>query len=130
MDTTLDILEELGRRFRDGDLAGAAALYHPEFRIQQPSSLPHGGWHEGQEGMAEMARQFSEHWDRTIADQRLIGGGDDALMMSTQTWTAKATGRSATCDVLELFSFKDGLISQIRVFQQDTHLMLSTLGPE
>lgn len=38
-----------------------------------------------------------------------------------------ATGRSATVDVVELFSFRDGMVSQIRVFQQDTHLLLATL---
>jgi hypothetical protein len=50
-----------------------------------------------------------------------------AVQVTTQTWTAKPTGRSATVDVVELFSFADGLISQIRVFQQDTHLLLGTL---
>jgi hypothetical protein len=30
-------------------------------------------------------------------------------------------------DVVELFSFCDGLVSEIRVFQQDTHLLLATL---
>jgi uncharacterized protein len=29
--------------------------------------------------------------------------------------------------VVELFSFADGLIAEIRVFQQDTHLLLATL---
>jgi hypothetical protein len=49
------------------------------------------------------------------------------VQITTQTWTAKKTGRSATVDVVELFSFTDGLISEIRVFQQDTHLVLATL---
>ena len=37
--------------------------------------------------------------------------------------------RSATVDVVELFAFRDGLVSEIRVFQQDTHLLLGTLEP-
>jgi hypothetical protein len=49
------------------------------------------------------------------------------VQVTTQTWTARATGRSATVDVVELFSFRDGLVSEIRVFQQDTHLLLATL---
>ena len=53
-----------------------------------------------------------------------------AVQVTTQTWTAKQTGRSATVDVVELFSVADGLISEIRVFQQDTHLLLNTLRTE
>jgi uncharacterized protein len=51
------------------------------------------------------------------------------VQVTTQTWTAKRTGRSATVDVVELFSFAGGLISEIRVFQQDTYLLLATLDP-
>jgi hypothetical protein len=47
--------------------------------------------------------------------------------VTTQTWTAKATGRSATVDVVELLSFRDDLVAEIRVFQQDTAVLLATL---
>jgi hypothetical protein len=30
-------------------------------------------------------------------------------------------------DVVELFTITDGLVSEVRVFQQDTHLLLATL---
>ena len=37
----LAIVTELARRFAAGDGTGAAALLHPQIRIQQPASLPH-----------------------------------------------------------------------------------------
>jgi hypothetical protein len=123
----LAIVTELARRFAAGDGAGAGAMFHPEIRIQQPESLPHGGWHEGQAGLAEMGTRFGQHWTRTIVDPRIIGGGDTVVQVTTQTWTAKATGRCATVDVVELFGFRDDLVAEIRVFQQDTALLLSTL---
>jgi ketosteroid isomerase-like protein len=126
----LDVVDEMGRRFQAGDREGAWQLLHPDFRIQQPSSLPHGGWHRGPEGMVEMAAQFGRHWDRTISDSRLLNCGESVVQVTTQTWTAKATGKSETVDVVELFSFADGLISEIRVFQQDTHLLLATLNQD
>ena len=124
---SVELVEELARRFRAGDRDGAAELLHPDFRIQQPGSLPHGGWHRGPEGMAAMGAAFARHWDRTIDDPRIHGCGDVVVQVTTQTWTARQTGRSATVDVVELFSFADGLIAEIRVFQQDTHLLLATL---
>jgi ketosteroid isomerase-like protein len=122
-----EIVTELGRRFAAGDGAGAAELFHPAVRVEQPASLPHGGWHTGHDGMAAMGAAFGRHWTRTISNPRVMGCGDTAVQVTTQTWTAKATGRRATVDVVELFSFRDGMVSEIRVFQQDTHLLLGTL---
>jgi hypothetical protein len=121
------MMTELARRFAAGDSAGAAAIFHPRIRILQPQSLPHGGWHEGKAGLAEMGAAFGKHWTRVISDPRVIDGGDTLVQVTTQTWTAKVTGRSATVDVVELFSFRDDLVSEIRVFQQDTALLLATL---
>ncbi|HKE72362.1 MAG TPA: nuclear transport factor 2 family protein [Acidimicrobiales bacterium] len=121
------LVEELGRRFRAGDGDGARALLHPDLRIHQPASLPHGGWHHGHAGMAAMGAAFAEHWDRTIGEAAVLGCGPIVVQVTTQTWTAKATGRCATVEVVELFGFTDGLISEIRVFQEDTHLLLTTL---
>lgn len=121
------VVAELGRRFRAGDQEGARALLHPELRIEQPASLPHGGDHHGPEGMAAMGATFAEHWDRTIGEADVRSCGDSAVQITTQTWTAKATGRSATVDVAELFRVVDGRIVEIRVFQQDTHALLATL---
>jgi uncharacterized protein len=132
-DVTADaaaVVAELGRRFRAGDRDGARALLAPDLRIEQPASLPHGGSHHGPDGMDAMGARFAEHWDRTIgeADLRPWGGaGDAAVQVTTQTWTAKATGRSATVDVVELFRVAGGRIVEIRVFQHDTHALLATL---
>jgi ketosteroid isomerase-like protein len=125
--TPVEIVEELARRFAAGDRAGALELLHPDLRIEQPTSLPHGGSHHGHDGMAAMGQAFAQHWDRTISDTRILGCGATVVQLTTQTWTAKATGRAATVDVVELMSCTDGKVSEIRVFQQDTHALLETL---
>jgi hypothetical protein len=120
-------IQELARRFRAGDFAGAFELFHPDVRIQQPESLPHGGWHDGRQAVDAMGATFRTYWDRAITAPRVFCSDDALVMVTTQTWTAKGTGRSATVDVVELFSLTDGLVSEVRVFQQDTHLLLATL---
>lgn len=121
------VVRELGRRFRAGDRDGARALLHPDLRIEQPASLPHGGAHRGPDGMDAMGARFAEHWERTIGEADVRSCGDTAVQVTTQTWTARATGRSATVDVVELFRVAGGSIVEIRVFQQDTHALLQTL---
>jgi hypothetical protein len=120
-------VDELARRFRAGDFAGAFELFAPHVRIQQPASLPHGGWHDGRDAVDEMGATFRRYWDRTIDAPRVLSCDESLVMVTTQTWTAKGTGRSATVDVVELFTVTDGLVSEVRVFQQDTALLLATL---
>ncbi len=124
-----EVVRELARRHAAGDMAGATALFHPSLRIEQPASLPHGGWYDGTAGMAEMGVTFAQHWDRAIVDPRILGCGSTVVQVTTQTWTAKATGRAETVDVVELMTVTDGLVSEIRVFQQDTARLLATLEP-
>src|SRR4051794_28188877 len=98
----------MARRFGTGDLPGVQALLHPDLRIEQPASLPHGGVPHGLAGMAAMGTTFGEHWTRAIVDPRIYDcGGVTVVQLTTQTWTAKATGRSATVDVVELFEIVD-----------------------
>jgi uncharacterized protein len=127
--SSAEVVAELARRFQAGDGAGAFGLFHPDIRIEQPASLPHGGWHQGHAGVAAMGAAFGRVWSRSIVSPRILACGESVVQVTTQTWTARATGRSATVDVVELFSFRDGLVAEIRVFQQDTHLLLATLDP-
>jgi hypothetical protein len=124
------LVRELAERFGAGDREGAFRLLHPDLRIQQPASLPHGGWHVGRSGMDEMGATFGRYWSRTIGPPRILGCQDTVVQVTTQTWTSQRTGDSATVDVVELFSFTDDLVSEIRVFQQDTAALLQTLGAE
>jgi ketosteroid isomerase-like protein len=125
----VEVFAELQQAFAAGDPNGIAAVLHPDFEIEQPASFPHGGRHRGLAGMGEMGRRFAEHWDRQIADPVVHACGDDLVVqVTTQTWTSKATGRSATVDVVELVTVAGDRIREIRVFQQDTHALLATLG--
>jgi uncharacterized protein len=127
--TALQVVEELARRFGAGQLDAAFQLYHPRVRIEQPASLPHGGVHEGHNGVREMGAAFAKHWTRTISEPYRSACDDGrVLQITSQTWTAVATGRSATVDVLELIAVEGGRIVEIRVFQQDTARLLQTLG--
>jgi ketosteroid isomerase-like protein len=124
--TGAEVVRELARRFQAGDRDGARALMHPDIRVEQPASLPHGGVHEGHTGLDGMGAAFAEHWDRTIGSSRILDA-EPVVQVTTQTWTARTTGRSATVDVLELITVADGQVTEIRVFPQDTHLLLALL---
>jgi ketosteroid isomerase-like protein len=127
---TVALVEELNRRFVAGDSAGAFALFAEDIVIDQPTSLPHGGAHKGHEAVRAMGAEYSQHWTRVIENPRVTGTAKHVVEVTTQTWTSKATGRKATVEVTELFTFTPSgdQVATITVFPQDTHLLLSTLG--
>lgn len=127
----LSIVSELARLFAAGDFNAAFALYHPQIRIEQPSSLPHGGVHLGRDGVRAMGAIFAKYWTRTISEPTRTACADGrVLQLTSQTFTAKSTGRSASMDVVEIFSFQGNAVAEIRVFQHDTQRLLATLSPE
>lgn len=123
-----DVLAALHAAFASGDGEAIGAVLHPEFEIEQPKSLPHGGRYAGLAGMGEMGARFAEHWTRTIGEPTLWASGGHITQLTTQTWTAVATGRSATVDVVELITIEGDAVREIRVFQHDTAALLGTLG--
>ena len=126
---SIELLEELSRRFRAGEMGAAFELYHPRVRIEQPASLPHGGVHEGHAAVRDMGSIFAMYWTRTISEPYRTSCSDGRVLQITQqTWTARSTGKSASMDVLELIAFAEDLIAEIRVFQQDTQRLLDTLS--
>jgi hypothetical protein len=64
----VEIVAELARRFQAGDAEGAFRLFHPAIRVEQPASLPHGGWHDGHVGMAAMGAIFASLWERSVSN--------------------------------------------------------------
>ncbi len=126
--SSLDVLDALRAAFASGDPEQIGAVLHPDFEIEQPASFPHGGRHRGLAGMGAMGATFAQHWDRTIENPRAWSDGEMVFQLTTQTWTSKVTGRSATVDVFEVISIADERVREIRVFQQDTTLLLATLA--
>ena len=125
--TGAEVVRELARRFQSGDRDGARALMHPDIVVTQPATLPHGGVHRGHDGLDRMGAAFAEHWDRSIADARILDAGPVVVQVTTQTWTARGRGRTATVNVVELITVASGVVTEIEVFPQDTHLLLGLL---
>ena len=125
--TGADVVRELARRFQARDRDGARALMHPDIVVTQPATLPHGGVHRGHDGLDRMGAAFAEHWDRSIADARVLDAGPVVVQVTTQTWTARTSGRSATVNVVELITLAGGVVTEIEVFPADTNLLLGLL---
>jgi ketosteroid isomerase-like protein len=103
-------------------------LFDDDLVLIEPASLPHGGRHEGIGAFRNVQSAMRELWDQTIEGAEYWLCGDDrAALRIVIRWTARATGRSVTMPMIDLFRFRDGKVVEIEVFLQDTHLLLATL---
>lgn len=71
--------------------AGAFGLFHPDIRIEQPASLPHGGRHQGHEGVTAMGAAFGRVWSRSISGTRILGCGESVVQVTTAPGSSAAT---------------------------------------
>ncbi len=75
------VVTELARRFQARDGAGALRLFHPDIRIEQPASLPHG-WPISYATTTFMCETLypirSDGWRLTTAEARV---SEDSLIL-------------------------------------------------
>jgi uncharacterized protein len=115
---------------RDGQTVLAA--YAADVVIREAPSLPYGGSYQGHHGALRHAAAYTATWDRLQApeDRKLdpqIAGHDGRV---TVIWRQKATapdGRHLDVPVVDLISVRDGKVTSLEMFQQDTAAVLGFL---
>jgi ketosteroid isomerase-like protein len=135
MQTFLKLMEDADfDRDLTNEKSHAAMLesFAPDFEIVQPPSLPQGGVHKGREQWESMLATMRKRWKQTIRHDEAwdLPDRDLVVMHSTLEWTSKKTGRSLKFPSVELMWFRDGKISKVEMFFQDTKRILDTLDAD
>ncbi len=117
-----DLLQRYYEAFQRGDLDTMAACFHHDVAFHEPGRHPLSGTHEGPSAVIDLFKALVE---RTGGTLRLDQIG--ALVANADTGAAKIhlTARSAegpvAIEALELYTFRDGLISDIRAYLHDQY---------
>lgn len=133
--TPLEIMDRLAATW-DPDAMGKPAtaqswteVFDPHIVLVEPSSLPHGGVHEGIDAFYKVQAGMRELWE-----QRIEAAGywqcapDRVTLRIVIRWTARATGRSVVLPMIDLIQFGNGKIVGIEAFVFDTAALLGTLA--
>ncbi len=108
---------------------GIAACLHPDVVMYQASSLPYGGIWRGPGGIEKFMAAMSDAWQSLeFLEQRFVVGDDAIVVLNRGRLTARATGRTLETSVMQLITVRDGLISEMHPFYQDTMAVAETLG--
>jgi ketosteroid isomerase-like protein len=116
---------------KDGDALGALIADHfaLDASIVWPASLPYGGTVSG---AAKLGRLFTSMLAAPapigpdkVSVLGLVDGGDQVAAQLSFDWFAPGSSSSIASGALELWSFADGLVTEIRAYYWDTAELVS-----
>jgi ketosteroid isomerase-like protein len=110
------------------DAATLTALLEASFRddaaMVWPEGLPYGGRVEGARRLAKvfggMAASPTPVGPERLEVLSLVDGGDQVAAHLTFDWRAPGSDESIPSGALELWTFEDGLVAEIRAYYWDT----------
>ena len=132
-DTDAGAVRRLFAAAEERDRLAVQDAYATDVVIREAPSLPYGGVYHGHDGALRHALAYNATWYRlqSVEDRRLepqIRGHDDQFVV---TWRQKATasdGRRLDVPVVDLIGLRDGKVTSLEMFPQDTAAVLDFLA--
>lgn len=99
--------------------------------VREPAAIPYGGDHDGLQGFDRFRSIFAATWKRwEDGPMWYAESAGTVAKYNTITATSRATGRTYTTRLVELFTFEEGLIVEAVVFYQDVPGFLDAIRPD
>ncbi len=112
-----------------GDGEALWRIYDPEVTFHEASCLPYGGAHQGIEATKKAYARLCDCFSAMHANmEAVLASRDIVILYQHIRATAKATGKTASFPVCELFRFRDGKVIEWRAHYFDACLMASVLN--
>jgi ketosteroid isomerase-like protein len=117
------------QRFEDsfvaGDIDDVLSILDDDVVVHEAPSVPYPGDHRGKAAFLKLAEAFNECWDlQTPLDLQVLPAGDDRVIGLVQfDAIARATGTLLTFKLAEIYTVRDGKITDLVVHYWDTHAM-------
>lgn len=123
----VEVVDAFERAIQDRWRTGAGidtVLAHlsPEVEVIEAPSMPYPGTFRGHDGFIELTERFAATWTflpgKTF--EYLTDDKGRVMVLTLGRAVAKATGREIEWRLAELFTVRDGLITEIRPYYWDT----------
>ena len=112
--TNRDILIQIHEDAAAGHLDKVTARMSPDLVIYEPDYLPYGGVYKGPEGFEEVMAKAAPLFDISgLTLECIVADGDHVVTRNSEAFADPESGRT---DILELWTLKDGLVTEIRVY--------------
>jgi ketosteroid isomerase-like protein len=120
----LAVVQEFIGRFVRRDVDAALELLHDDIVVHECGSVPYAGDHHGKDAFVALAGEVRRVWDfRGMPTVRFFSADDGAVAVIRNAAVSRATGRPIDLRFAEVYTVRDGRISEIDMFYWDTHEM-------
>lgn len=112
-----DLLQGYYEAFQHGNLDAMAACFDNDVAFHEPGRHPLSGTHQGPSAVIDFFKGLVERTGGTLHLDEVVTIVADAHVGAAQIQlTARAADGPVTIDALELYTFRDGRISDIRAY--------------
>lgn len=121
MKTAKQVVEDIIALFKRGDLDAMLQLFDKNCVVREAPSLPFGGdWH-GHDGLVAFSTRQSELMEIAPTYLGLYEMDESRVLIHTSMqMTSKASGVKETTQVLEMFTVRNGLVTEALPFYWDS----------
>jgi uncharacterized protein len=102
-----------------GNLDRMVANCAPDMTVLEPENLPYGGPHVGPVAFRELLETIFKLANVVLKSREVRAAGDRVMVNMFADFTSRITNRTVSTSMVELYSFKEGRITQIDVYYKD-----------
>jgi uncharacterized protein len=128
--TVLEVVTRFGAALHDKDMDQACSLLHDNLVVREAGGLPYSGDYHGPQGFVDLLAAMNRDLEVTPGPiVRDVLSDDTIVSRFRLTFTARATGRSAEMNLVELYRVSDGLIVELDVYYKDPSAVTALFAP-
>jgi len=105
------------------------SLLHDDFVVHEAGGLPFSGDYYGPEGFFELLRRMNHVLELTAGPVTTDPLGSDAVAARFRlTFLSRATGKSTEMGLVEIYTVRDGQITELDVYYKDPAAVAALLA--
>ena len=126
----VEVVQEFEDAFVRGDMERVLSLLAPDIVVHEAPSVPYPGDHRGHEGFLRLADAFNSVWE-IVSELELTfldGGDGQVAAVVAYDAVARATGVRLRQRMVEVYTVRDGRITDLDVYYRDTAAIVEATG--
>jgi ketosteroid isomerase-like protein len=126
----VDVVERFEHAFVRGDMDEVMALVDEDIVVHEAQSLPYPGDHRGHDGFLRLTDAFNRVWEiSSPLDLTFLDAGDTRVVVLVGfDVVARATGRPLRLELAEIYTVRDGKITDLDIYYRDTAAIVEATG--
>jgi uncharacterized protein len=128
--TSLEVVTRFSEALHDKHMDQARRLLHDNLVVHEAGGLPYSGDYHGPQGFLDLLATMNEALEVTPGPiVRDVLSDDMVISRFRLAFTARASGKSAEMNLVELYRVSDGLIVELDVYYKDPSAVATLLAP-